>query len=1034
LTFFVIPNLTYLSVQSLYLLLLLFFVTRAEAQTAYGNRFIGIGMKEGLSNSHLNDLQQDRFGFFWIATRKGLNRYDGKNFLQFFSDSSRNSLPDDNVLRLKMLPGDQLAALTRTGLFIINTKTLASKTLIIPPDKLIYEYKVNVVMDVAGDEDGNTYILTRSGFYVFNSGGELSFRYDHYTANDVESRVFAFGYSISRVSASQYLVNNMNGPWIFDSKEKKLFPADNKTDPYTRSLIQPSKGFRAVYQDPGGFFILTRNGSMGYFSFSNKKYLPVILPSNLAWNIDHRSRINKLSDSVYTICGAEKGYYFLHYRPQEMQFTIDTSIQFSAYQCRAVWLGIDGRQWVATNKGLFKGSNDAARVESFTIPRTVFDDSTDISFRGVKVIGEKIYAYSTEGLFILDRATGSFLKHFDFASVNPTAKNIFSILPLTEDSLLIGPNASLIVFNPRTDQYSALRLPGWEIGNWIPSMNVDKEGNLFVAVNDEGKIYIRRKGTAFSMPQKFEGDNYRILVPTNITTDAENNTWFCGHGVTRYNIKSGVFDESMDNFPRMKTGRKEVMSLVFDASGNRYMAVNQNGLLIYRPGTKTYEQFTRSHGLPDNDIKALYLINNTLWIGTPSGLASFDINRKTIVNYGKPDQERPETYFTGFNFYYDSLRQEIYVPCNNSIIRFDPFSFKTNTAPPVFFVENIRINNQDWVYHPSGKIELGPGKNNLVVNLASINFDDPLQEQFFYRFKDKGNWQAVGNQKSFLLSNLADGNHDIEFMLSSKTNSWATQVIVLNIYIRPPFWKTTWFIIAAALGLVTLLWLLYRRRIHAVRQKANIDNQLAELEMKSLHAQMNPHFIFNALNSIKEMIWENDKQNASRYLSKFAQLIRTTLEQSRQNFITVKQCVDHLEQYLEMEKIRFDDFSYTIETGPQLETEQLRMAPMLVQPLVENGIWHGLKNTPGEKLLSIKFYQEKNHIVCEIADNGPGIHHQPAAPKTSVKHRSISIENIRNRLQMLNEKYNMDCSLEFIDKADRDPSMQGTIAILRLSV
>jgi LytS/YehU family sensor histidine kinase len=121
-----------------------------------------------------------------------------------------------------------------------------------------------------------------------------------------------------------------------------------------------------------------------------------------------------------------------------------------------------------------------------------------------------------------------------------------------------------------------------------------------------------------------------------------------------------------------------------------------------------------------------------------------------------------------------------------------------------------------------------------------------------------------------------------------RNNTWPEQVQEIIIYIRPPFWKTTWFIMLVSVLFLAGLYFLHLMRVKNIRQKSNIDRQLAELEMKGLHAQMNPHFIFNSLNSIKEMILEDEKQNASRYLSKFAQLIRTNLEQSSQTFITVR--------------------------------------------------------------------------------------------------------------------------------------------------
>ncbi|MEO6406047.1 MAG: histidine kinase, partial [Ferruginibacter sp.] len=528
---------------------------------------------------------------------------------------------------------------------------------------------------------------------------------------------------------------------------------------------------------------------------------------------------------------------------------------------------------------------------------------------------------------------------------------------------------------------------------------------------------------------------FDILTVRNMVTDNENNTWLCGHGMSRYNLQKRAIDIKMDSFPTMKIPRKEVLSLVFDANGVMYFGLAENGLIIYDPSSKKFEQLSRSNGLPDNNILALYLIQKTLWIGTASGLATYNIDTKKIVSYGNMNEDNPEEYFTGFSFYFDSTHNQLYAPFSNSVLRFDPFNFKKNNSAPSFFIENIRINEKDIIYHPSGYINLQPGENNLVVSLASINYSNAFEEQYYYRFKKNETtaWQYAGTQKNFILSNLSAGNHEIEFMVASKINSWTPQVIDLHIHIRPPFWRSAWFIIIASLLLLTTIFLLYKARVNRIKQRANIDNELAELEMKSLHAQMNPHFIFNALNSIKEMIWDDDKSNASRYLSKFAQLIRTTLEQSSQSFISVKQCVLHLEQYLEMERIRFDDFTFSIAMDENMEWDNRKMAPMLVQPLVENAIWHGLKNTTGDKVLEIKFYEEEHHVVCEISDNGPGINHVEKPGKIAATHRSIGITNIHNRLQMLNEKYHMNCSLSFIDKADKDENLHGTIAILRLS-
>ena len=136
--------------------------------------------------------------------------------------------------------------------------------------------------------------------------------------------------------------------------------------------------------------------------------------------------------------------------------------------------------------------------------------------------------------------------------------------------------------------------------------------------------------------------------------------------------------------------------------------------------------------------------------------------------------------------------------------------------------------------------------------------------------------------------------------------------------------------------------------------------------------------------------------------------MRTNLEQSKHTFITVKECIDHLQQYLEMEKIRFADFTYTIDVNDNLATDEILMAPMLIQPFVENAIWHGLQKKPGEKKLFIRFYRKEDQLVCEIDDNGIGIL-ESQKNKSSLRptHHSLGISNIQGRLAVLNEKYNV---------------------------
>jgi sensor histidine kinase YesM len=216
---------------------------------------------------------------------------------------------------------------------------------------------------------------------------------------------------------------------------------------------------------------------------------------------------------------------------------------------------------------------------------------------------------------------------------------------------------------------------------------------------------------------------------------------------------------------------------------------------------------------------------------------------------------------------------------------------------------------------------------------------------------------------------------------------------------------------------------------------STINQQLAEAQLSALQTQMNPHFIFNSLNSIKGMILDNEQQKASRYLSKFAHMIRITLGQSKEVFTTLCENTDHLESYLAMEKLRFDDsFTFQIAVDEDIDTEETLIPSLMIQPLAENAIWHGLMPRKGEKKLSIRFTRSGDFLSCIIEDNGIGIRRSEQLKlQNRPTHQSEGLGNLRNRIKILNEKYHTGCSLDIVDLGERSKEKTGTRAILRFN-
>ena len=190
----------------LYCFLYCIITFKVNAQAINENNFVLYTTKDGLSNNRIFDVKQDVYGYIWIATAKGLNRFDGTKFQQFYADSNRNSLPQDVILKLRWLDKERLAVFTMNGLHVINSRTLEQRNIIIPSDSLPF-LPLNRTLDAFVDQKGNIFMATATGFYQFNSNNELVFRYNHFARKHIEEKKpTAFGLNIIQLEENILLI------------------------------------------------------------------------------------------------------------------------------------------------------------------------------------------------------------------------------------------------------------------------------------------------------------------------------------------------------------------------------------------------------------------------------------------------------------------------------------------------------------------------------------------------------------------------------------------------------------------------------------------------------------------------------------------------------------------------------------------------------------------------------------------------------------------------------------------------------------
>jgi len=270
---------------------------------------------------------------------------------------------------------------------------------------------------------------------------------------------------------------------------------------------------------------------------------------------------------------------------------------------------------------------------------------------------------------------------------------------------------------------------------------------------------------------------------------------------------------------------------------------------------------------------------------------------------------------------------------------------------------------------------------------------------------------------------------------ANNEGAWNPAILELPIYIGTVFWRTWWFRIGAIMLFALALYTMYRYRLRLIKKKQQLkgeyEKKLANVEMTALLAQMNPHFIFNSLNSIDSYIIRNESRQASEYLNNFARLMRLILQNSRTNYISLKDELEALELYLQMESLRFKNkFRYEIDVDPQLDTASIVIPPMLIQPYVENAIWHGLMTkTNGEAgIVKLGIHKKDDNLLCIISDNGIGRKKAAELKEGKINNhkRSMGMQITQDRIDVINKLYNLNTSVRIHDMANEKGEATGT--------
>lgn len=379
---------------------------------------------------------------------------------------------------------------------------------------------------------------------------------------------------------------------------------------------------------------------------------------------------------------------------------------------------------------------------------------------------------------------------------------------------------------------------------------------------------------------------------------------------------------------------------------------------------------------------------------------------------------------------YDHLGYLTYIYNNQSLYRSDRNNRSARITQKIL-TSNLLV---EGVSRPDSVqanevIELPSYQRNVSFDIGLSNRSNNDVEQYFYSINN-AKWIPV-EDRTIQLDKLGDGAYDIRAKITSNGKEYVATA--KRIYVEPFFYETWWFVTLIALSLLgifsTLLHLYSLRR----KEQAKFKQQLLNLEMNALRSQMNPHFLFNSLNSIKNFVVSKSRDEAADYLTSFSKLMRMILENSRKKFMTLEDELKMIKLYIEMECTRLNrSFDYEINVDPDIDSEFL-LPPMLLQPYVENAIWHGLMSKYGDKKLTLNVIPSETGITCILRDNGIG-------RKASIKakggvvnsKKSLGMKITGDRFKIFNELYGINTSCQINDLYDDKEQAIGTEVIISL--
>jgi sensor histidine kinase YesM/ligand-binding sensor domain-containing protein len=590
-----------------------------------------------------------------------------------------------------------------------------------------------------------------------------------------------------------------------------------------------------------------------------------------------------------------------------------------------------------------------------------------------------------------------------FSYQNNQFKSVYELdvkseaLYIDSSEIWIGTNGDGLV-QIKNGETSFLRKVNGIPSNWVSHIVKDKEGNIWIATSSNGIAKINHNDSL-----GFEIKQYGIkegLKELNITA-----LFAHSNGAIFYGSQSGKLGMiKNDNHSSITSAylRSEISQIIEDQEGALYFSSLANGVSKLSLKKSFVEE--KVAGYPQN-IKAITIRNEELWAANDKGISNG--RDSFFASDGFPSNKINKSEMVLHH-------NRIWIGSMDGLISLGKLVKNTIERKPKIYFESIQLGYDRSPIRGQNTsvpaiLEYNQNQINFEYEGVDIHSNKDLSYSFILEGRDQ-DWSTWSKNDNLSLNNLSPGKYTFKVKARSSEES-VSDALSFSFIAKGPLWKERWFIAVLILLSGLLIYLVFRQRLNAIRKKnaeeksqLELKNKLLELEQKANQLQMNPHFIFNALNSIQATVAKEDYQDARREISDFATLMRSILSNSKERVIALTDELHLLEKYVEIErKCRSLDFDYKVEIDPKIDQDEVLIPPMIIQPFIENAIIHGLaKKKHGQLIMTLNLVEE-GLLQVTILDNGIGFDTSKAQNKGS-KHKSIAVEVTKERLEAMLDK------------------------------